>query len=422
MGDRVLRMGVGLIVSVWLARYLGPETLGVYRYAFAIVALLGYLVDLGLNGIIVRDLVEADPKEEGRILGTTFGAKLTSGVFCIGVATGAVWTLRPDDALTQLVVFVLAFQLLGRAFDVIDLWFQSRVKSRFTVIAKSTAFLTVAASKVTLILFGAPLVAFATLVVVEVIIGAIGLIVFYKRQGKQVCEWTFRFRTLKSLLFRSWPLILSGFGAIVYLKVDQVMLGEMASNQAVGIYAVAAKLSEVWYFFPAAIVTSVFPALLETKEKNEDLYLTRMQQLYDGLALCAFALVVPITLFANPIIDFVYGSQFNGAGTILAIHVWASLFIFMRKALSKWIIAEDLYIFSAVTHGAGAATNVGLNLYLIPEYGGTGAAMATVFSYAVASYLALFLHARTREAAQMMTLAIFSPIRLPYRYLMPIKS
>ena len=416
MGDRILRMGVGLVVSVWLARYWGPETLGIYQYAFAIVAMLSYLTDLGLNGIVVRDLVETRDNQQARILGTTFGAKLTSGLLCVGLAVGTVWTLRPDDTLMQLVVFILAFQLFGRAFDVIDLWFQSRVQSKFTVIAKSTAFLTVALVKVVLILLDAPLVAFAGAVVAEITLGAIGLIYFFRKQGQRLADWTFKLAEVKTLLGRSWPLILSGFGAIVYLKVDQIMLGDLASERAVGIYAVAARLSEVWYFFPAAIVSSVFPALLEQRAEDRELYRKRLQQLYDGLALCAFALAIPTTFLADFVIDLVYGSQYYGAGAILSVHIWASLFIFLRKALSKWIIAEDLYVFSAVTHGLGAVVNVSLNFYLIPHYEGLGAAIATVVSYATASYLALFLHPLTWNAARMMSLALLSPLRLPIQF------
>lgn len=417
MGDRVLRMGVGLVVSVWLARYLGPELLGTYRYSLAIVAMLSYLADLGLNGIVVRDLVEADDDDQRRILGTTFVARATAGVACMGLAVGVVWYLRPDDVLTQIVVFILSFQLLTRAFDVFDLWFQSEVQSRYSVIAKNTAFLCVAALKIGFILFDASLVVFAVLVVVEMAAGAVGMVVFYRKKGPPITEWTARFRDFTALLNRSWPLILSGFGAIIYLKVDQIMLGELASERAVGIYAVAAQLSEVWYFFPAAIVSSVFPALLDQKAEDEKLYRKRMQQLYDGLALAAFALAIPTTFLADTVINLVYGNEFAGAGAILAIHIWACLFIFMRKALSKWIIAEDLYIFSILTHGVGAIANVALNLYFIPLYEGYGAAIATVISYAAASYLALFLHRRTWRAARMMTLAILAPVRLPLKYL-----
>lgn len=418
MGDRVLRMGVGLVVSVWLARYLGPELLGTYRYSLAVVAMLSYVADLGLNGIVVRDLVETEERQQGRILGTAFVARLVAGVLCMGLAVGVMWQLRPEDTLTQVVVFILSFQLLTRAFDVFDLWFQSEVQSRYAVIAKNTAFLFVAALKVGFILLDASLIAFAVLVVVEMTAGAIGMVLFYRKLGPSIREWTARVSDFVSLLKRSWPLILSGFGAIVYLKVDQVMLGELASERAVGIYAVAAQLSEVWYFFPAAIVSSVFPALLEQKAQNEERYNERMQQLYDGLALSAFALAIPTTFLADAVIDLVYGAEFSGAGAILAVHIWACLFIFMRKALSKWIIAEDLYIFSMITHGVGALANVGLNFFLIPSMEGYGAAIATVISYATASYLALFLDRRTWGAARMMTLAILAPVRLPLKYLL----
>ena len=99
----------------------------------------------------------------------------------------------------------------------------------------------------------------------------------------------------------------------------------------------------------------------------------------------------------------------------MAIHIWASIFIFWGQILSKWLVNERLLVFSPIRHGVGAVINITLNLFLIPVYGGIGAAIATVISYAVASYLACFLYPKTRIAGKMMTLAIIFPIRILYK-------
>ena len=106
-----------------------------------------------------------------------------------------------------------------------------------------------------------------------------------------------------------------------------------------------------------------------------------------------------------------FGEAYQNAAPILIIHIWAALFIFMRALFSKWIIIEDVLIFSVISHGAGALLNVALNYLLIPHYGGEGAAYATLFSYATSSYLALLLYSKTRPTFWMMTKSIFSPLR-----------
>ncbi|MEO1561060.1 MAG: flippase, partial [Cyanobacteria bacterium J06632_19] len=229
--------------------------------------------------------------------------------------------------------------------------------------------------------------------------------------GNSLINWRFQFSRGKSLLSKSWPLILSSVGTIIYLKIDQIMLGEMIGKEAVGNYAVAAKISEIWYFIPTAVASSVFPSLLKSRENNIKAYKNKLQKLYDNLACLALLIALPITIVSTPVITMLYGEVFREAGLILSIHIWASVFIFMRAALSKWLIAEDLYVFSLVTHGLGAIVNALLNLFLIPNFGGIGAAIATLISYATASYFALFVHSRTVETARMMTLALIFPVR-----------
>lgn len=419
--DRIIRMALGLVVAVWLARYLGPARLGIYQYALALVALLGYLTDLGLNGIVVRDIV-SEEGERGEIIGTTFVLKIVAGMVSAGLAMTVVWLIRPDDALTRVMVAIFSSQLLLRAFDTIDLWFQSQVRSKYTVYAKTTAFVLGALTKVALILLEASLVAFAWVVAAEALIGAVGLVLMYRGSGQHFGSWSINLRRVAGLLQRSWPLIISGFGAIIYLKVDQIMLGEMVGEAEVGIYSVAAQLSEVWYFIPTAIASSAFPALLKNKQKSAALYGERLQQLYDGLFAMALVIAIPMTFIAGPAVSWIYGSEFSAAGSVLSVHIWASLFVFMRGALSKWLIAEDLYIFSIVTHGCGALVNVGINLILIPITGGLGAAIATVISYAAASYLSLFAHRKTWPAAKMMSLAMLFPVRITAKLIKPRRN
>ena len=134
-------------------------------------------------------------------------------------------------------------------------------------------------------------------------------------------------------------------------------------------------------------------------------------ELFDLLFILAFGVAIVVTLIAQPLITMVFGQVYQVAAPILMIHIWAALFIFMRALFSKWILIEDVLIFSMLTHGLGALFNVALNYWLIPHYGGVGAAYATLFSYATSSYLALLLYSKTRPVFWMMTKSIFSPIR-----------
>ena len=125
----------------------------------------------------------------------------------------------------------------------------------------------------------------------------------------------------------------------------------------------------------------------------------------------AFFVAILVSIFAFPLISLFFGEKYLSSADILTIHIWAALFIFLRAALSKWILIENILIFSLITQGFGAIANVGLNLLFIPHYHATGAAYATLLSYAMASYVALFFYKRTRPLFWMMSLAMLSPVR-----------
>ena len=125
----------------------------------------------------------------------------------------------------------------------------------------------------------------------------------------------------------------------------------------------------------------------------------------------AVAIALPVAALAPKLVAVLYGSKYAAAGMILRIHIWAGVFVFMRQLLSRWLIIEGLLVYSLVTHGLGAVGNVVLNAWLIPLHGGIGAAVATLLSYAMASYFGLFFAKRTRGMAAQMTFSLCMPFR-----------
>lgn len=405
-GDRILRLGVGLVVGVWMARYLGAEQYGIYNYALAFVSLFGVLAKVGLDTIAVRDLVH-DPARQNVLLGTVFGLKVIGALAACLTATAAISVQRPADGLMRLIVFLLAGGLAFQAVDAIDFWFQSRIQSKHTVIAKNTAFLMVAVIRVLLIQFRAPLLAFVIAGLVEVGLGAVGLVVAYQRQGGRLRAWRFDLGCAGQLLKESWPLILSGLAIMIYMKIDLIMLGELVSDRAVGVYAAATRLSELWYFVPTAIVSSVFPSIIEARKRSEAEYYRRLQRLFDLMAGLALVIAVPMTALSGWVIHVLYAAEYAAAGPILAVHIWAAVFVFLGVAQSPWDVAEDLTRLALMRTVSGAVVNVGLNLLLIPGHGGLGAAIATVVAYACSACLANAFSRKTHAVLRLQLRALF---------------
>ncbi|MDZ8108098.1 MAG: flippase [Nostoc sp. DedQUE12a] len=394
--DRILRMGVGLIVGVWVARYLGVQQYGLFNYAMAFVALFSPLATLGLDNIVVRDIVR-DSSNKEKILGTTFWLKLLGGFSSLLLAVSVICVLRQDQKITVWLVAILASVGIFQAVDAIDFWFQSQVLSKYTVVAKNTAFVIVTLVRIALINMQAPLIAFAWVTLAEFSLGAVGLAIAYRIKGYSLGLWRWSFPVAKTLLKDSWPLILSGMTIMIYMKIDQIMLGEMIGDSAVGIYSAASRISEVWYFIPTAIVSSVSPTIFAAKQTSETLYYQRIRQLLRLMVVVSIAIAIPMSFLSGSIITMLFGNGYVAAGQVLAIHIWASLFVFMGVATSPWFIAEGLTHLSLNRTLLGAIINIVLNFLLIPHYAGVGAAIATVISQSFATFFSHAIHPRTQK-------------------------
>jgi O-antigen/teichoic acid export membrane protein len=394
--DKILRMGVGLIVGVWIARYLGPEQFGLLSFATAFVGLFGAIAGLGLQGIVVRDIVR-DPSRKEETLGTAAMLQFVGGLIAYGLILGTIFWLRPDDTLAKVLVAILGSMMLFKASELVVYWFESQVLSKYTVWVQNSSFLVFASIKVGLLLNNAPLIAFAWAMMAEALMVALLLGVILGLRGPRLHHLRITLKRAKRLLKDSWPLLLSGIAVSIYMKIDQIMLGQMVGDEALGIYSAAVRISEVWYFIPMMIVASVFPAILEAKKRSEEQYYRRLQRLYDLMVWLSIGVALPMTFLSTPVVVLLFGEAYAASGTVLAIHIWASVFVFLGVASSKWFLAENRQLLSLQRTLLGAIANVGLNLWLIPFYGAVGAALATVMSYAIAAFFADLMQKETRK-------------------------
>lgn len=406
--DRILRLGVGLVVGVWIARYLGPDRFGIFNYAVAFAALFAAFATMGLDTIVVRELLAA-PERRGEILGSAFLLKLVGALFAVAMALGAIVMVRPGDTLVLGLVAVSAAGMIFQAFDTIDLWFQSQVLSKLTVYAKGSAFALVTVAKVTLILLNAPLIAFAIAGTTEIALGAMGLVLAYRLSRERLRSWRPAFARLKCLLKDCWPLIFSNLVIIIYMRIDQVMLGQMASDREVGIYSAAVRLAESWYFIPTALASSVFPSIIKAKETSEALFYERLQRFYGMMALIAYAVAIPTTLLSGLAVRVIYGPEYAAAAPMLVVLIWAGLFTSLGVARSSFLMAMNWTKLHLVTVLFGGLINIGLNCLWIPAFGGMGAATASLVAYWFAGHGSCLIYRPLWKTGLMLTRAIVKP-------------
>lgn len=402
-------MGIGVFVSIWIARYLGPEKFGLLSFANAYVGLFGSIAGLGLQGIVVRDVINR-PESRAMTLGTAAVLHLAGGLIAYFLILIGIFWLRPDDTMAKLLVSILGSMVLLRSGDIASYWFESQVLSKYIVWVQSVAFLIFSAIKVILILEKASLIAFAVAALAEVIVASLFSVMVFNLYGLGLRTLRTSMARARSLISDSWPLFLSGISIMIYMKIDQVMLGQIKDDQAVAIYSVAVRISEIWYFIPMMIISSLFPTILKVKKNSEEDYHQKLQHLYDLMVVISLAVAIPMSFLSTNLVTLLFGEAYASAGPVLAIHIWTALFVFLGVASSQSFVIENRQLLSLQRTLFGAILNVALNLLFIPVYGAIGAAIATVIAQLSVGLLFDAFQSETRQMFQMKMRAL-DPIR-----------
>ncbi|MEM6582958.1 MAG: flippase [Pseudomonadota bacterium] len=386
LAEKSARILVGIFLFAYIARYLGPAEFGVLSYAVVLAAFCEPLIALGLNRILVRDLVKF-PQQEGQLLGTVFVCRLVIALLCmVGLGALAYFSVFGSDQARPLVI-ALALGNLFLALSVIELFFQARLKAKFASLYKTGAFLLASLLKLALVLGEAPLLFFAIANSLELVFaGVLGLLTFRRNFGDSA-PWRFHSATARRLLLESWPEVLAGICTLLCLRLDQFMLEHLVGVEELGIFAVAARLTDAWYFVPVALVSATFPGVVAQREVSHEGYLRSLQNLLLLLTAVSYAIVLPTVLLSHLLIDWLFGEAYQQAASMLAIYILCLPLIAWGSCSGSWIFAEGRIKLTAYRTILGASVNFVLNVTLIPLWGGHGAALATVLSLFVAFYL-----------------------------------
>jgi O-antigen/teichoic acid export membrane protein len=379
--EKILRILISFVVTIFVVRYLGPKEFGLYSYALSFFWLFGSLSTLGLESITTREIVKY-PDKKDEINGTVFFLRLAGSVSAI-IIIAATLFLTGEETYTAILILILSGSFLFQSFSVIEYYFRGIVKAKYNAYALSASVILSSALKVIFILIKAPLIYFVYAVVFEYIALAVGLVLVYHHYKLSIFNWKYSKYIASSLLKDSWPLALSGIVVMIYVRIDQIMIKIMMSEEAVGYYAAAVRLSEAWYFVPVTLCNSIFPAIVNAKNVSKEFYNNRMQKLYDLMTWLAIGIAIPVTVFSNQIIQLLFGNEFSQAAPVLTIYIWAGVAVFLGVASSQYLINENLTKLSFNRNFIGMILNVVLNIIFIPKFGIIGSAVATLISYSL---------------------------------------
>ena len=383
LGEKILRMLVGLFVGVWVARYLGPDRFGLFNYAQSFVALFTIIASLGLDGVVVRELVNGEKRKDD-LIGTVFWLKLM-GAFVVLLLLAVAVNFTSHDHEVNVIVFIIASATIFQSFNVVDMYFQSKVMGKYIVFANVSTLLISSVVKIALMAYNAELIFFAWAVLFDSIILAMGYIYFYRNHlthsvsnNKSSLALKFNKCIALSLLNESWPLMLSGAASIINMRIDQVLLGSMTNFSTVGNYAVAVRISEIWFVLPGIIGTSIYPSIISAKKRGIEIYRMRVIAIIKYMSIFAIPFALLVSLLSNIVTSALYGDKYDDAGRYLAFHIWSGVPYLIFFVYSQVVVIEKLTKLTFYISFYAVFVNLLLNYIFIPIYGGVGAATVTL--------------------------------------------
>lgn len=391
--EQIFRMGLSLIITSLMARYLGAQDFGLLNYSLAYIIIFTTVSNLGIDSIIVNEIIKKR-ENTGKIIGSTIYLRLFSSLISIFLIYLIVSYLNPSDTILLIITLLQSISLFFIIFDSIEYWFQSNLQSKYIVIAKSTAFIIVSIWRLALIIFEKPIHYFAIATIIEAAVIGLFIMMFYIRfNGPRL---RFSYQIAKQLLFQGYYHFIAGLLIMVYTQIDKIMLGQMTGGATVGIYSAALTISSLWMFIPNALIESARPIIMNSKDQNEKSYIKKNKQLYCSIIWIGIAASVVITLLAKPIILLIYGIQFIDSVNVLIILIWSRIFSLIGTTKAIWLTVENLGKYQVYFVGIGALLNIVLNYLFIPKYGAIGAAVATLFAEMVSTLIACLFFNKTR--------------------------
>lgn len=401
---RVVQMILSFVVGIFTARFLGPSNYGLINYGLAFVTFFVAFCNLGINSILVKEIVDS-PEESGTILGTTCFLRFLSSVLCSVLIGISVWFIDYGESQTIIVVIICSISLIFQIPEVFNYWFQAHYQSKITAITSLISYSITSIYKIILLILKMDVKWFAFANTLDYIVYGAIIVCYYKKyKGPKlkIC-----LSKGKMLLSKSYHFILSSAMIAVYMQTDKLMLKQMLTEAEVGYYSIANNICNMWVFVLAAIIDSMNPTIFRLYENKEyNLFTKTNKRMYCIVFYLSCIVSMGFLILGKYVVLILYGKSYSGAIGPLLVLTWYTAFSYLGVARNSWLVCKNAQKYLKYLYIGAAIINVVLNYCLIPIFGATGAAIASLITQVATSLIFPSVFRETRENAKLMLEAI----------------
>ncbi len=378
--------------TVLLARGLGGEVFGVYAFVVAYMLIFSFLVDLGFERMIAREIARR-PERAGEIIGTGFMIRGVLSVLAAAAAITVASLLRLPSPTWECICLAALGLPLGVA-SLVQAFFQARFEMHYVYLLSLPGSVTfVLLAGLTIWMGGGLIGVFVAALATGVM--SVALILWIAVPKMRVV-WRLDWKLVRYLWRESWQLGAVILIWLIALRIDQLLLYWLRGVVELGQYAVAVKITEALNLIPESIMVTVFPLLAATELSDPP----RFQRIYRTtvryLVVLVFPLALLVTLEREVLIRLLFGAAYVSASGALVLLAWWLFLSYTAAVYVSLMIVRSQQRVIAVVSALALLLNVALNLLWIPRWGAMGAAAATLAASA-GSFLLFCVAPQSRD-------------------------
>lgn len=393
--SRMFTLGVSFISMIYVSRVLGPTNFGELDYSLAVIGIFGILGSWGIEGVLNRELIKY-PKQHNEIIGTASILRFILGV--IATLLVIIFAILSNvTLLSKILLVLLSCTYTISTFTILQQVFFARAESKYPSIIAAIVSLIISITKVIIIFTGKGIIYLAIVIIVESLLSTLLYLFTYKYILKgNLSDWRFSPAVARLFLKTGSAVAFLSVFAMIYSRIDQIMIRNMLDATAVGLYSAGVRLVDLWGFIPTIIGSALYPAVLNARKNSEYLYLKRLRKLFLLYSLPAIIIAIAVSLGAKPLMLLIYGNKFVGGFQALQVYIWSLPGTFIGFFVMNILFTDDHRKILVLTTALPALVNILLNIFWIPAYGIIGAAWATTISYSLIPVIPLlFKQTRT---------------------------
>jgi len=372
---------LAFIYMIKIARYLGPDSFGIFSFVTALILIFGIFTDLGLSTLITRE-VSRDKSLEKIYLGNFIPIK-----FFLSIVTYSILVLFGNimhyPQITLNVIYLFGIYMIVNGFSQLFFGvFQAHEKMEYQSISllinNSLLFIGVIYG----ISKGFNVEGFALIYLVTAVIGLIFcfLIIVWKYSYPVLM---FNMKFWKKSLRLAIPLSFAIVFSTIAFRVDTVLLGILQGNIAVGWYSAGFKLIDFLLFIPVVYSGAIFPVLAKFHVSSIELLKVLYEKSFKYLLVISIPIVAGTIILAPEIILFLFQNSYSQSIIALQILIWVIPFMFLVNIFGVMFVSVNKQNIMLKLTFIIMILNIGLNLIFIPLYSYVGASIISVVTSGV---------------------------------------